>query len=110
MIGLFVILVIMGTVFLVACTCIVGGMIWTGRIAVPGSEAHRVRRARTDEQIALHEASRANYLLQKAQAEARRQILEAQSSEDLQKIWDDKFHKELAAPEEDRIEIDRRFG
>lgn len=101
MIGLFVILIIMGSVFLIACTCIVGGMIWTGRVAVPGSEAHRLHRARTNQEIALSEASRANFLLQKAQADAQRQVIEAKTVDELQNLWDEKMLRELGpAPDQ----------
>jgi hypothetical protein len=102
MIGLFIIFLVMGGSLLGATVLLVGCMFWTGRLALPGSEAHRLQHARNQEKIAQHEARAAEFRFQRAQAETNRQLLEAKGIDELQKLHDAHFRRELEAGEINR--------
>lgn len=92
-----IIMLVMGGSLVGAVVLLVGAMFWTGRLAPPGTEAYRLRNARAQAKISELEAETADHRFRTAQAVVNRQLLEAKSIEELQKIHDMKFSRGLEA-------------
>lgn len=97
MIGFAIVALVIAAVFVFALVLIVGGMLWSGRIALPGSETHRLQQARTTAKVAEIEAATEVLRFNKAQATANRQLLEARTNLDLRELWDADFQRQLDA-------------